>query len=330
MKTFRMVSLMIAILLAAVFTFGGLCQAASDYPNRPVQVLCGFPPGGPTDLTARALFKAAEPLFPKPFTVVNKTGGGSVIAANDVVKAAPDGYTLGAADGFTYTCSPHLLKNPPYKGPEDISPIINYYRANAVFIIRADSPFKNMKEIIKYAKENPGKLRIGHAGIGSGTHIHLLSLTVLNVPVTDVPFTGAAPAITALLGGHVDGIVMHVLPTLPHVRSGKLRYVGIFADEPSKAIPELVGVPTLKQLGYNTVTDGSDFFIGAPKGTPSQIVDMLYNVFLKAEKTEFFQDFCQKNVVGLTYKGPAELKKQLNENYAFYKDFLPKIGMVAN
>jgi tripartite-type tricarboxylate transporter receptor subunit TctC len=326
MKTFRMGILVMAALLATVFTFEGMGQAA-DYPKKPVQIIVGFPPGGPTDLTARALAKAAEPFFPQPFTVVNKPGGGSVLATNEVVRAAPDGYTLGALDISALSVSPQLVKNLSYKGPDDIIPIIHYLTQQIVFVVRTDSPFKTMKEIIEYAKANPGKLRIGHAGIGTTTHIHLASLKVLGFPVTDVPFAGAAPTVTALLGGHIDGLMLNVLPTLPHVKSGKFRYIGLFADERYREIPELIDVSTLKELGYNVLTEGSDYFISAPKGTPQEITDMLYNALLKAEKTDFYQKFCKDNIVFLTYKGAADIRKQLNESYKFYTDFLPKIGL---
>jgi tripartite-type tricarboxylate transporter receptor subunit TctC len=327
MKSVRIVIMLVLFALVAVFAGQEICQAA-DYPKKPVQIIVGFPPGGPTDLAARALAKAVEPFFPQPFTIVNKAGGGSVLATNEVVRAAPDGYTLGALDISAISVSPQLAKNLSYKGPDDIIPIIHYLTQQIVLVVRTDSPFKTMKEVIEYAKANPGKLRIGHAGIGTTTHIHLASLKVLGFPVTDVPFAGAAPTVTALLGGHVDGLILNVLPTLPHVKSGKFKYISLFADERYKEIPELIDVPTLKELGYNVLTEGSDYFISAPKGTPQEIVNMLYNALLKAEHTDFYQKFCRDNIIFLTYKGSADIKKQLNESYKFYADFLPKIGLV--
>lgn len=329
MKSVRIVIMLTVFVLAVVFSGQEIGQAA-DYPKKPVQIIVGFPPGGPTDLTARALAKAAEPFFPQPFTVVNKPGGGSVLATNEVVRSAPDGYTLGALDISALSVSPQLVKNLSYKGPDDIIPIIHYLTQQIVFVVRTDSPFKTMKEIIDYAKANPGKLRIGHAGIGTTTHIHLASLKILGFPVTDVPFAGATPTVTALLGGHIDGLMLNVMPTLPHVKAGKFNYLSLFADERYTAIPELANVPTLKEMGYNVITEGSDYFISAPKGTPQDIVDMLYNGLLKAQKTEFYQKFAKDNVVYLTYKGTAEIKKQLDESYIFYKNFLPKVGLVPS
>jgi tripartite-type tricarboxylate transporter receptor subunit TctC len=327
MKTRQKGILFLAVLMAAAFVFAGVVTAA-DYPKKPVSILVGFPPGGPTDLTARALAKAAEPFFPQPFTVVNKAGGGSVLATNELVRSTPDGYTLGALDISALTVSPQLVKNLSYKGPDDVIPIIQYLGQQIVFVVRADSPFKTMKEMIEYAKANPGKLRIGHAGIGTTTHIHMESLRVLGFPITQVPFAGAAPTVTALLGGHIDGLMLNVLPTLPHVKAGKFRYIGLFADERYRDLPELADVPTLKELGYNVLTEGSDYFISAPKGTPKEILDMLYNALLKAEKTDFYKDFCKKNVVFVSSAGNAEIKKQLEASYNFYKEFLPKIGLV--
>ncbi len=325
MTSLKTACVIVAVVVGSIFTGVGVGQAA--YPNKPVTILVGFPPGGPTDLGARALSKAIEPFFPQPMTVVNKPGGGSVLATNETIHARPDGYTLGAILNTTLTVSPHLSPSLSYKGPEDIFPILHYLGQQIVFVVSADGPYKTMKDLIAYAKANPGKIRMGHSGIGTSTHIHLESLIQLGVPLTHVPFEGASPVMTALLGGHIDGLILNVLPTLPHVRAGKFRYLALFAEERYKALPELVEVPTLKELGYPVLTEGTDFFICAPNGTPKEITDMLHDALLKAEKSPFYQKFAQENVIFMSYKGTAEIRKDWNESYKFYKDFLPKIGL---
>jgi tripartite-type tricarboxylate transporter receptor subunit TctC len=327
MKSVRIVIMLTVFVLAMVFAGQGIVQAA-DYPIKPVTIVVGFPPGGPADLTARALVKAVEPFFPQPMTVVNKPGGGSVLATNEVSHAKPDGYLLGSILNTTVTVSPHLSLSIPYKGPDDVFPIIHYLGQSILFVVHADSPFKTMNEVVKYAKANPGKLRIGHSGIGTSTHIHLESLIrEAGVPLTHVPFEGASPVMTALLGKHTDGLLLNQLPTLPHVKAGKFRYLALFADERIKVVPELAIVPTMKELGYKVLADGTDFFIGAPNKTPKEITDMLFNALLKAEKTDFYQNFCKDNVVSLSYAGTENIRKDWNEKFKMYKTFLPSIGL---
>ena len=306
---------------------GGFLQAA-EYPTKPVTLFVGFPPGGPSDLSARALSEAAKAFFPRPITVVNKPGGGGVLSTAEMIKSAPDGYTLGHVDISQLSVAPHLEANLPYKGPDDLEYIISCVKAQNAIAVKADAPWKTMKEMLDYAKANPGKLRIGVSGIGSTTHLHFLSLKVLGVPMTEVPFVGAAPTITAILGGHVEGIVLNLTPIMPHVKAGKLRFLSLFTDERVTEVPELKNVPTLKELGYkDVITEGTAYFIGAPKGTPKRILDTLYDALLKAEKTDFYKKFCLDNLLAVELKGPVELKKEAEQSYAFYRDFIERTGL---
>ena len=324
MQSLRHMLMAMVAILAGILALTGSSQAG--YPNKPVTILVGFPAGGPTDLGARALAKAAEPFFPQPMTVVNKPGGGSVLATNEVVHARPDGYTLGGILNNTLTVSPHLSLSLPYKGPDDITPLMHYLGQHLAFNVRADSPFKTAQEMIAYAKANPGKLRIAHSGLGSATHILLESLVALGVPLTMVPMEGAAPVMMALLGGHVDGLVLNIGPVLPHIRAGKFRYLAVFAEEREKVIPELANVPTFKEVGYNVLTDCPEYYISAPNGTPKAVTDMLYEALVKAAKSPTYQSFLGDNGFQ-TPGGTAEIRKVLNESYKFYKEFLPKIGL---
>ncbi len=317
---------MVVGIMMLTLSAGGLLPAA-EYPIKPVQLLVGFAPGGPADLSTRALAEAAKPFFPKPFTVVCKPGGGGVLATNEVIKAAPDGYTLGNVIIASLTSSPHLETNLPYKGPDDIVPIISTINAQNIFAVKADAPWKTMKEVIDYARANPGKLRIAHSGIGAPTHLHYLSLKLLGVPMTEVPFAGSIPASTALMGGHIEGMVMNISPTLPFVRAGRMRYLAAFTEERVLDVPELKDVPTFKELGYNVLTEGSSYMIAAPKGTSQKILDMLYDALLKAEKSDIFQKFRKDSVLAVEMKGPAELKKDMEKSYAFHGDFIKKTGL---
>jgi tripartite-type tricarboxylate transporter receptor subunit TctC len=314
--------------LVSTLLFGAGMAFAQDYPTRPVQILIGNIPGGPSDLGTRALIEAAKQYFPQPFVPVNKPGGGGTIMTYELIRSAPDGYTIGLITQTFVTVNPHLQSNIPYKGPNDIQPIISMFDVQEVLVVKADSQFKTVQEFIAYAKANPGKLRVGFAGVGTGTHTHLMSLKLAGVPVTEVPLVGAADSITALLGGHIEGVVLNVGPVLPHVRAGTLKYLALFTEQREESIPELKGVPTLWELGYkDTLTDGAQYVLIAPKNTPTKIVTMLHDVFLKAQKSESFQKFCRDNGFVTAFRGPDQLKSELEKNFQYYGVFLKKAGI---
>ena len=310
--------------------FAWAVPSFAEYPERMVQLLVGYPPGGTADMSARALAEAVKPFFPKPIAVVNKPGGSGVLATNELIRSAPNGYTLGQVSDSMLNIAPNLQAGLPYKGPGDVQFIISCATGRDAITVRADSPWKTMKELIDYTKANPGKVRIAHAGIGASTHIDALSLKVAGITqFTEVPFAGAAPAIMAVLGGHVEAVVMNTSAFQPHVKAGKLRYLALFAEERDTSVPELKDVPTFKELGYNVITVGTPFYIVAPKKTPQKVVDMLHDAFLKAEKSDYYQKFCRDNTVVAEMKGPAQLAKETEKNSAFFRDLIEKMNIRA-
>lgn len=320
----------VALVWAAVTVmfFVGAVPSPAEYPEKPVQILVGYPAGGPADLSARALAEAAKPFFPKPISVVNKPGGSGVLAANEVIHAAPDGYTLGLVSISHLCFAPNLEPGLPYKGPEDVQFIISCTTAQEAVTVRADSPWKTMKELIDYTAANPGKVRIGNAGLGTTTHFDALSLKLAGLThMTEVPFTGAAPAVTAILGSHIEAVSLNTSPVHPHVKAGTLRYLALFAEERDTNVPELKDVPTFKELGYNVTTVGTPYYIVAPKKTPQKVVDLLYDAFLQAEKSDLYQKFCRDNLLIAEMKGPARLAEEAEKNFAFYRDFITKMNI---
>jgi tripartite-type tricarboxylate transporter receptor subunit TctC len=243
-----------AVILAV---FAWAVPSFAEYPEKPVQLFVGYPAGGPADLSARALVEAVKPFFPKPIAVVNKPGGSGVLMTSELIRSASNGYTLGQVTDSMLNVAPNLQAGLPYKGPEDVQFIISCVTAQDSISVRADSPWKTLKELIDYAKANPGKVRIGHSGIGSSPHFAALSftlnLTAAGIQFTEVPFTGAAPAIVAILGGHIEAVSLNTTPVLPHAKAGKLRYLALCAEERNTGVPELKDVPTFKELGYNNV-----------------------------------------------------------------------------
>jgi tripartite-type tricarboxylate transporter receptor subunit TctC len=326
MKTSKSMTIVWGAVILAVFAW--TVPSFAEYPERPVQILVGYPAGGPADLSARALAKAAEPFFPKPIAVVNKPGGSGVLATNEVIHANPDGYTLGHVSISHMCFAPNLQPNLPYKGPGDVQFVISCVTAQESITVRADSPWKTIKELLDYAKANPGKVRIGNAGLGTTTHFDPLSMKLAGITgFTEVPFAGAAPAVTALLGGHIEAVSLNTAPVHPHVKAGKLRNLVLFAEERNLSVPELKDVPTFKELGYDVITVGTPYYIVAPRKTPQKIVETLYNALLKAQKTDLYQKFCRDNLLVAEMKGPEQLTKEMEKNFAYYRDFIEKMDI---
>jgi len=252
------------------------------------------------------------------------------LATNELIRSAPDGYTLGHVAINMLNFAPHLEAGLPYKGPEDVQFIISCVTAQEAIAVQADSPWKTMKDLIDYAKANPGKVRIGISGIAGTTHFDALSLKLAGIThFTEVPFTGAAPTVTAILGGHIEAVLLNTTPIYPHVKAGKLRYLALFAEERNANVPELKDVPTFKELGYKVITDGTPYYIVAPKKTPQKVVATLHGAFLKAEKSDLYQKFCKDNLLVAEMKGPAQLAKEAEKNFAFYGDFIEKMNIRA-
>ncbi len=321
---------MIRILVLAslmVLTIGGIPKArAASYPERPVEIIVGFPAGGVVDLVARTGADATKPFFPQPLVVNNKPGGAGVIGMAQVYQAKPDGYSLCLLTDTGLLVSTQLMGDLPFKGPNDFSLVIKMCILPEVFVVGPKVPWKTMKELLDYAKANPGKIRVGHSGIGSTGHLHMADLAYeAKVQFTDVPYSGAAPSITAVIGGHVDASVLAVQPAiLGNVKAGQMK---ILATWNAKRLAELPDVPTLKEMGYNTMTQGSYYFLGGPKGMPSQVVDTLYDAFKKGMQTDSYQKFAKDNIYILDYKGKSDLGKELEDTYKFYSVALKKWGL---
>ena len=313
-----------AVILVLAVGASEPCTGAG-YPERPVTMLVGLAAGGGNDLIARTLAEALKMYFPQPVSVVNKTGGGASIAAADVAQAKPDGYTLLVAYAPAITVLPHINPNLPYKGPGNFQMISGGAIAPILLASRNNAPWKTLPEMIDYARKNPGKVRLGHAGIGSLGHLCAEDLMqAARVEITLVPFTGAATAITAALGGHVDLVHSNPTPLLGHLRAGTIKNLAVFED---KRVGDYPNVPTVRELGYEVGTHNTNCFVAGPKGLPKEVVQTLSNACNKALKSETFQKFARENALIVDYQGPDELARKIESDWSFYGMFLKKVKL---
>ncbi|ULL01098.1 tripartite tricarboxylate transporter substrate binding protein [Bradyrhizobium sp. I71] len=244
---------------------------AADYPARPVKWVVGYPPGGATDILARLLGQRLSEKLGQQFVVENKPGAGNNIATESVVNAEPDGYTLQLVNPANYI-NASLYANLKFNFVRDIAPVASFQRVPNVMTVNKDVPAKNVAEFIEYVKANPGKVNM--ASSGNGTSVHLsgeMFMAMTGCKMQHVPYRGAAPAITDMLGGQVQVIFDNMPSIIQHIRSGSLRAIGVTTAERSPQLPDVQTVAeTVK--GYEA---SALFGMGAPKNTPKEIIAKL-------------------------------------------------------
>ena len=245
--------------------------AAQDYPNHPIRMIVPLPPGGGTDLMARFSAQMLAPRLGQGVAVENKAGGGSIIGVDLVAKARPDGYTLlwTASDGVSIAPA---LRNTPYKIPEDFSYIARISDFAYIITVNPKLPIYTLADLIAYAKANPGKLRYGTAGIGSGPNLATeLVDSAAGIEMLHVPYVGIGPAIAAAMGGFVD--VIYGAPTIrSHTDAGSLRAIATTGE---KRHPDFPNVPTLAEAGLPNLVVTIWWGIMAPAGTPEPVLARL-------------------------------------------------------
>jgi tripartite-type tricarboxylate transporter receptor subunit TctC len=257
-----------AATLLCLAAAGQLAHAA-DYPTRPVKWVVPYPPAGTTDVLARIIAQWLTEKMGQPFVIENKPGAGNNLGTEAVVNAPPDGYTMllvNPANGINAT----LYKNLNFNLIRDIAPVAGLVRTPNVMEVTPSFPAKTVAEFIAYCKANPGKINM--ASSGSGTSVHLsgeLFKSMTGCQMLHVPYKGAGPALTDLMGGQVDVIFDNLPSSVGHIKGGKIRALGVTSQEREPSMPQL---PTIAETvpGYEAT---AWFGVGMPKGTPKDIID---------------------------------------------------------
>ena len=246
---------------------------ASDYPNKPVTIIVGFPPGTATDSVGRVLAERLAQRLGKPFIIDNKSGQGGSIGAAAAAKAAPDGYTLIISATAPMATNPHLYTNLSYDSLRDFAPIGLLSWLPFALVVNSNSKIKTFQDFLVQAKAQPGA--INYASIGNGTTSHLLMTMLMQstgVKLNHIPYKGSAQAQTDLIGGQVEMTFDTMVSVMPHVKSGRLRALAVSTLARSKYAPE---IPSLNELGVTGFDAGAWLGLLAPAGTPKPIVDKL-------------------------------------------------------
>jgi tripartite-type tricarboxylate transporter receptor subunit TctC len=294
---------------------------AQNWPSRTITIIVPYAPGA-TDQEARRLAEMISKYVGHPVVVENKEGAGGAIGAQFVTRSKPDGYTFLYAAPAVITIAP-LLGNASYKY-EDLMPVARTTSAPHILASRADAPFKNINEMLSYAKANPGKLVFGSSG--TSTAVHLAGETMADaagISFNHVPYKGLSPAITAALGGFVDVVIGLPVVIKPQVDAGKMRAIAQFGTNRAAALQDL---PTLKESGVNVNLSVDLGFFG-PAGIPPAIIANMNEAVAKAVNTEEFKAFANRALAAPAFLPADEYKKIVDGERALYARLIPKIKL---
>jgi tripartite-type tricarboxylate transporter receptor subunit TctC len=264
---------MLRYVFAALLLLVSPLAHAQDYPTRSIKMIVPFPAGGPTDIFARAVGQKLQELLGQPVILDNRSGAGGVTGIEAVAKAEPDGYTIGIGSAGPLAISASLLKSIPYDSSKDLAPIALVVRVPEIAVVAANVPAKTSAEFVALAKASPGKLNFASTGTGGTPHLASeLYKIKAKIDIVHVPYRGAAPAVTDLLGNQVQMMFADIPVLLEHVRAGSLKAIGAASKN---RIPVLPDLPTFAEQGLPDVLADNWFGLVAPPKTPPAIIAKL-------------------------------------------------------
>ena len=315
----------VTLLLAGLAVFSAAAQ--DHYPSRPITLIVPFPPGGVADLTGRPTAQAMEKLLKQPVAIVNKAGAGGAIGMATVANAKPDGYTLlMALSSISIIPEADKLfgREPAYRSNQFV-PIALISADPTVLVVRSQSPYKTLKDLVADGKKQPNGLSFSSSGVYGTLHMAIEMFThAAGLKMRHVPYTGAGPALTALLGGHVDLLASGPSVVAPQIKAGTLRPLAVWG---AKRLPSLPDVPTFKELGYDI-----EFYIWsglfAPAGTPVAIVTSLRDAAKKAVADPEFKLAMDKIETPIAYLDAPEFQKFWDKDAKRLADAVRNVGKI--
>jgi tripartite-type tricarboxylate transporter receptor subunit TctC len=292
-----------------------VAHAADNFPSKPIRILVGYTAGGAVDAVARAVGLRMSTILGQPVIVENKPGAGTNIAVKTLTTSPPDGYTLLLAAN-ALAVNPSLFQPAPYDLDRDFTPISLVGRVPVVFTVREDSDIKTLAQLVAAAKARPGGITVATPGNGSTPHLAMeLFQHTAGLSLRHVPYKGGAPALTDVLGGHVDVVAVNALEALPLAKAGRLRVLAVMSSERSAVLP---GVPTVAESGYPGFEASVWYGLVAPAGLPKPVQARLHEAVQKAIESSEVRDLLA-TAGGVPLPGPSEqFDKLLKSDAARY------------
>ena len=308
----------------AAFSAAATAQGEANYPTRPIRMIAPSSAGGPVDDIARLGSGGLSEVLGQQVVVDNRAGAAGLIGSETVATATPDGYTLLFGFSGPLVIVPHLGTKTPYNTLKDFTPITLAAQAPYVLVVHPSLPVSNVKELIALAKSRPGKLNFGSGGNGTGIHIagELLKLTA-GVNIVHVPYKGAGPAQTALLGNEVDMLFNGVAPALPHIKTGKLKALAVGGSKRTPLLPE---IPTVAESGLAFNTTGWYGILG-PRALPRGIVTKIQGATAKAINTPALKDQLTRQAFEGVASSPEDFGKLIREEWAKWERVIKSAGL---
>jgi tripartite-type tricarboxylate transporter receptor subunit TctC len=313
---------LIAIMAACIATAGMISQAHSaTFPTKSVTVICPWSAGGGTDTILRGLARNTEAFLGENITVVNKTGGGGAIGHRAGINARADGYTVSMITFEILSLPPQGLLPFTYK---DYDLLMRINKDASAITVPADAPYNTIQEFVTYAKSHPGEIKVGHSGPGSVWQIAgIIFAEKANIDLAYAPFNGAAPAISSLVGNHIDAVSVSAAEVQAQVQAGNLKVLAVMSNE---RLPNFSEVPTMKESGID-VTFGTWRGLAVPKNTPESAKKVLRESFKQGMETAEFQKFAKDAGLGLAYLNAEDWEKELSVDAVNVSNTMKRLGL---
>ena len=311
------------LLTAMLFGAFTLTAAAQSYPSKPIRLIVPFPPGSATDTVARTFGASVAQAIGQPIVVENKAGADGAIAGTEVMRAAPDGYTLFFATNSPMAVAPAMRKTPPYDPLRDFTPIADMGRYTFFVVVHPSVPSKTIAEFIKYAKDNPDKVNYA-TGNTTGIMSTAQFSHLAGIKMVHVPYKGEPQALTDLIAGRVQFMVVSAGTSVPHIREGKLRALATLITKRSPILPD---VPTMAESGMPQFSITSWAALYGPAKLPREIVDRMNKEFLAAAQRPEVLATMEKQAFVLTGSTPERLGAFTKEQIDEYRAMMRATGM---
>jgi tripartite-type tricarboxylate transporter receptor subunit TctC len=310
------------VTISCVLLVAPLLAGAADYPKKPVSIVVTYGAGGGTDVIFRAASSVIHQYWDQPLIVINKPGAGGTVGTSFAAKAKPDGYTILAALQGPLIINPLQIKVD--YSIDNFEPLVQLVSAPQIMVANVKTPWQNAKEMIGYAKANPGKVKLGTTGFGNLPHLMTLRLQELTgAKFTIIPFKGNAPARKEVLAGHIDGLIS-VIQDASYVKAGSLKGLAVLANERFQGLD----VPTFAEQGYPDMVADVWWGVAALKGTPEPIKARIVETFEKVANDKSFKSMMAKMEMPIVYLGPKEFKDKCDKLQAFFPGFVESMGLL--